>query len=65
MPDGPRWRPNREIAWHIQRLLLHVRYAKRLKYSAFSFVETQLFLAGEGGAGIACFKKQTCDPALC
>ena len=22
---GPRWRPNREIAWHIERLLLHVQ----------------------------------------
>ena len=23
---GPRWRPNREIAWHTERLILHVRY---------------------------------------
>ena len=23
---GPRWRPNREIAWHTERLLHHVRY---------------------------------------
>ena len=39
----PRWRPNREIAWYTERLLLcHVRYAKRLKQYAFSFIETQL-----------------------
>ena len=23
---GSRWRPNREIAWHTERLILHVRY---------------------------------------
>ena len=30
---GPRRRPNREIAWHTERLLLHVRYtnSKRLR----------------------------------
>ena len=39
---GPRWHPNHEIAWHIERLLLHVRYAKRLKKYAFSFIEMQL-----------------------
>ena len=22
---GPRWRPNHEIVWHTERLLLHVR----------------------------------------
>ena len=26
---GPRWCPNREIAWHIERLLLHVGYTDR------------------------------------
>ena len=26
VPAGQRWRPNRSIAWHTERLLLHVRY---------------------------------------
>ena len=43
---GPRWCPNHEIAWHIERLLLHVRYTNR-KHSPSSKRNTIKFRVGE------------------
>ena len=37
---GPRWRPNREIAWHTEWLLIRVRYTNS-RHSPFSNAITE------------------------
>ena len=44
---GPRSRPNREIAWHTERLLLHVRHTNSKRSSKASTNYWKIILGNE------------------
>ena len=53
---GPRWRPNREIAWYTEGLLPHVRYTNSKRSPSSNAISSHVDIFMSAGRDIKSIK---------